>query len=497
MATEGVTDQPTTIELESRRDGHGPAALPPLERLEVLCDPGSIHVIRSVVRSARLGGKAQEGDGVVGASATIAGRPVFCFAEDGRFVGGSLGVAHAETICRMLQLAGEARAPVVGFVESAGARMQEGTTALAAYARVFRSNVELSGRVPQVSIVTGNSAGGGCYSPALTDFVVMTSQAGMFLTGPEVVEQVTGERVTAKELGGAQVHSRNGVSHFVARGEVEAAALVRDLLSYLPQSAAEPPPRAAPLPPLGENPGRSVPRETSRVYNVLDVVAALVDGGTYLEVSPKWARNIVTAFARLDGHSVGVIANQPRHLGGVLDAAASQKGARFVRTCNAYGVPLVVLVDTPGFMPGTKQESAAVIRHGAKLLYAFSEATVPKLTLILRQAYGGGYITMNSKDLGADFAFAWPRASIGIMGARQAVRIIGRREIAAAESPEEAIERLASLYAAEHQGAWAAAREGVIDEVILPDETRPRLCAALAVLATKRRDRCTFGNIPL
>jgi acetyl-CoA carboxylase carboxyltransferase component len=449
------------------------------------------------VKSGRLGEKAREGDGVVAASATVGGRPVFCFAEDGRFAGGSLGEAHADTIVRILELAYDARVPVIGFIESAGARMQEGATALAAYGRVFRANVELSGRVPQISIMTGTCAGGGCYSPALTDLLIMTSDSSMFLTGPKVVREVTGEDVSAAGLGGTRVHERNGVCEFVVPDEISGALLARDLLTFLPQNAWEAPPRYEPQPPPTDNPGACVPREHKRVYDVREVVRGFVDGGQLLEVAAKWARNVVTGFARLDGRSVGIVANQPRYLGGVLNSPASQKAARFVRLCNAYGVPLIVLVDTPGFMPGTREESAGVIRHGAKLLHAFSEASVPKLTVVLRQAYGGGYITMNSKDLGADFTFAWPRATIGIMGARQAVGIIHKRAIAAADDPRAEVDRLADKYAAEQQGAWIAARDGVIDEVILPAETRARLCAALAALATKHRRPGEVRNIPL
>jgi acetyl-CoA carboxylase carboxyltransferase component len=477
------------------RDDEG--VLSPLERLEMLCDPGSVRVIRSVVRSYALGPKAKEGDGVVGASGTIAGRPIFCYAEDGRFAGGSLGKAHADTIVRIVDLAGAARTPVVGFIESAGARVQEGASALGAYANVFKANVRLSGRVPQISIVTGSSAGGGCYSPALTDFVVMTKGTGMFLTGPGVVRAVTGEEATAAELGGDRVHARNGVCQFVADTDVDAAVLARVLLSYLPQNAWERPIEVGPTPPSAGDPGAVVPRVTRQVYDVREVARRIVDGGSLLEVSPRWARNMVTAFARLGGKSVGVIANQPRYVGGVIDAAGAEKGARFVRTCNAYGIPLVVLVDTPGFMPGTRQESAGIIRRGAKLLYAFIEAEVPKLTVVIRQAYGGGFITMNCKELGADFAFAWPRARIGIMGAKQAVGITQRRAIAAAEDPWATLERLAEEYAVEHQGARAGARDGVIDELVSPSQTRDRLIAALDALRAKRGAEGRAGNIPL
>ncbi|MDQ3933893.1 MAG: acyl-CoA carboxylase subunit beta [Actinomycetota bacterium] len=471
--------------------------LSPLERLEMLCDPGSVHVIRSVVRSYELGDKARDGDGVVGASGTIAGRPVFCYAEDGRFAGGSLGKAHADTIVRVLELAADARVPVVGFIESAGARMQEGSSALGAYAKVFRANVRLSGCVPQISIVTGSSAGGGCYSPALTDFVVMTKGTSMFLTGPQVVRNVTGEDVSAAGLGGHRVHARNGVAQFVADNDLDAAVLARVLLSYLPQSAWDRPPEIDPAPPAGGDPGALVPRRTSKVYDMQQVARRIVDGGSVLEVAPRYARNMLTAFARMGGRPVGVIANQPRYLGGVIDAAAAEKGARFVRTCNAYGIPLLVLVDTPGFMPGTKQESGGIIRRGAKLLYAFIEAEVPKLTVVVRQAYGGGFITMNSKELGADFAYAWPRARIGILGAKQAVGIMHRREIAAADNPEGTLAELADGYALEHQSAQAAARDGVIDEILLPAATRERLIAALGALRAKPGAEGRVGNMPL
>jgi acetyl-CoA carboxylase carboxyltransferase component len=480
--------EPPTLAIAPARDDA--EVLTPLERLEMLCDPGSLQVIRSVVCSPDLGPKAQEGDGVIGASGAIAGRPVFCYAEDGRFAGGSLGKAHADTIVRILELAESARAPVVGFVESAGARVQEGATALGAYANVFRANVRLSGKLPQISIVTGSSAGGGCYSPALTDFVVMTKGTSMFLTGPDVVRDVTGEDVTAAELGGDRVHAGNGVCEFVADTDVAAAVLARVLLSYLPQNARERPIEIDPTPPPAGDPGAFVPRVTRKVYDVREVARRILDGGSVLEVSPRWARNMVTAFARLGGRSVGVIANQPRYRGGVIDAAGAEKGARFVRICNAYGIPLLVLVDTPGFMPGTRQEGAGIIRRGANLLYAFIEAEVPKLTVVIRQAYGGGFITMNCKELGADFAFAWPGARIGIMGAKQAVGITQRREIAAADDPQATLDLLAEQYAVAHQSADSAARDGVIDELIAPSETRSRLIAALDALRAKRGGDC-------
>jgi acetyl-CoA carboxylase carboxyltransferase component len=474
---------------------HFPDELGPLQRLQLLCDAGSLRVIRSAVFSRRTGIKARHGDGVVGAAGRVRGRPVFCYAQDSGCIGGSLGEAHAETIVRILRLASEARIPVVSFVESAGARMQEGATALGGYARIFYWNVALSGRVPQISIVTRTSAGGGCYSPALTDFVVMTEQARMFLTGPKVVNEVLGEQIDPVELGGPKLHASNGVAHFVRRDEASAASLARELLSYLPQSAGESVPVAVPEEPLSGDPAAPVPGDGRSVYDMRDVVRRLVDGGTLLEVAPRWARNLITGFARLEGRAVGVLASQPRYLGGVLDIEASQKGARFVHTCNAYGVPLVVLVDTPGFMPGGQQERGGVIRQGAKLLHAFAQARVPRVTVVVRKAYGGAYITMNSKDLGADLSFAWPAAEIGIMGALQAVKVIHHRELEACSDPEALQARLAAEYTREHLSAWVAAREGVVDEVVVPAETRTRLAWALATLEMKAEYRGTVASI--
>jgi acetyl-CoA carboxylase carboxyltransferase component len=475
------------VAFDTFAEGLPESPLAPKERLELLCDPGSTQVIRSRVRSSRMGDKAQGGDGVVAAAAEVNGRPLFCYAQDARFVGGSLGEAHADTIVRVLCLARDAQVPVVGLVESAGARMQEATAALGGYGRIFRETVLLSGRVPQISIVAGMSAGGGSYAPALTDFVVMTRRTNMFLTGPSVVREALGEEVAPHELGGSAVHARNGVCDFVVPTDIDAAFLVRELLSYLPQNACEPPPTAEPEEPPGDNPGGYVPRETRRVYDVRDVARAIVDGGRLLELSPRWARNMVTAFARLDGRPVGILANQPHHLGGVINAEASQKAARFVNRCDTFGVPLVVLVDTPGFLPGRRQERLGIIRHGATLLHAFASATVPRVTVVLRQAYGGAYITMNAKDLGADFAFAWPRARIGIMAAAQAVGFIWRREISAAPDPVARRLELSDLYADQHQNAHAAAAGGFVDEVIPPSETRQRLIASLRTLARKGR----------
>jgi acetyl-CoA carboxylase carboxyltransferase component len=466
----------TTLALAQRPQ----ETLTALERLEVLCDPDSLQVIRSEVTSRHMGAKTRAGDGVVAGAGRVEGRPIFCYAQDASYVGGSLGEAHAETIVRVMRLARRAQVPVVGFVGSGGARMQEGVAALGGYGRIFRETVLMSGKVPQISIITGLSAGGGAYSPALTDWIVMTRESSMFLTGPNVVRDALGEEVSAAGLGGPRVHQRNGVCQFVADSDVEGAQLARDLLGYLPSRAGAAPlsRRARPAP--ARDPGDFVPAEGRRVYDVRDVIRCLVDGGELLEVAAGWARSIVTGFARIDGRSVGVIANQPRYLGGVLDADSSQKGARFVAKCNAFGIPLMVLVDTPGYMPGLRQESAGVIRFGATLVHAFAEATVPRVTVILRKAFGGAFITMNSKDLGADYVFAWPQAEIGVMGARPAVGIIHRRELADAADAEATRELLVAEYAQKHLGSEVAARDGYVDERIAPEDTRPRLAWALA-----------------
>jgi acetyl-CoA carboxylase carboxyltransferase component len=473
--------------------------LTPLERLEALCDPGSLQLLRGEVRSLRLGDRTSAGDGVIGATGRVDGRPVACYAQDPSFMGGSLGEVHAETICRVMRTALRARMPVVGFIESAGARLQEGVAALAGYARIFNMHVALSGQVPQISVICGASAGGGSYSPALTDFVVMTKRASMFLTGPSVVKEVMGEDVDATTLGGHRVHERNGVCQLVAEGDLDAAWLVRDLLDYLPQHATEIPRRWPSIDPFKGAPDDAVPVETRRVYDVRDVVRTLVDGGRLLEVSPRWARNMLTGFARLDGRAVGIVANQPRHLGGVLDADAATKAARFVRICDLFGIPLVVLVDTPGFLPGSGQEKIGVIRHGAKLVHAFAAATVPRVTVVLRKAFGGAFIAMNSRELGADLVLAWPQAQLGVMGGKQAVDLVHRRAIAAADDPAEARSRFAEEYERDWLSSETAAREGAVDEIVAPAATRGRLVDALGMLAGSAagRERPVMRNIPL
>jgi methylmalonyl-CoA decarboxylase subunit alpha len=445
----------------------------------MLCDPGSFRAIRTGIAPKRATRSTRPGDGIVGGFGSVEGRAVACYAQDVSHLAGALGGAQAETIQRVMDLARRARMPIVSFVESAGARLQEGTGALAGYAKIFRRNVSLSRIVPQVSIVAGVSAGGGCYSPALTDFVVMTAGSAMFLTGPSVVGEATGEEVTTSELGGHKLHSRNGVCDFVADDDPAAAHLVRRLLAYLPQRFGAQAPSTLGCDPELADPVAAIPQSPRNVYDMRGVIRGIVDSGSFLEVRPRWARNVLTGFGRLDGRSVGIVANQPRHIGGVLDVEASQKAARFVEQCDVFGLPLIVLVDTPGFMPGQKQEKAGVIRFGASLVRAFSAATVPRLTVVVRKAYGGAYIAMNSKDLGADLVFAWPQAEIGIMSGHSAVGIVNRVEIEAAEDPAAEQGALAAAYRSAYLGADKAAAEGFVDEVIDPGETRMRLAWGL------------------
>ncbi len=455
----------------------------PLERLELLCDGDSLETIRSGVVPARIGSHGHPGDGVVAGLGRVNGRPIACYAQDANFLGGSLGVAQADTIEHVLQLAGRSQLPIVSFIESGGARMQEGTAALCGYGRIFRQNALLSGQVPQISIVSGPAAGGACYSPALTDFVLMTGDAAMFLTGPRVVRDVSGEEIGTQELGGHRLHERNGVCDFVVADDRSAADLARDVLGYLPQCAGGQLPQVPAGAPELLDPGECVPRSSRCVYDVRAVSDGIVDSGSLLEVAPRWARSVMTGFARIEGRPIGLIANQPRYLGGVLDVESSQKAARFVATCDAFGLPLVVLVDTPGFMPGLRQERAGVIRFGASLVRAFATATVPRVTVVLRKAFGGAFIAMNSRGLGADLVFAWPQAEIGVMNALSATGIIHRRELDAAGDPIAAQHALAAAYAQQHLGADVAAAGGFVDEVIAPSETRARVAGALEKLA--------------
>jgi acetyl-CoA carboxylase carboxyltransferase component len=417
---------------------------------------------------------------VIGARGRVGGRLIAAYAQDARLAGGSVGVHEADVIVSVLRHARDVQIPVVGFIESGGARLQDGAGALDGFGRIFYENVALSGQAPQISVITGVSAGGGCYSPALTDFIVMADRASMFLTGPKIVKHALGEEISTEDLGGTQVHQRNGVCDFVAGDDGDAISLVRELLSYLPANAAEPAPATNPEPPLGDgDPSVALPARSRAFYDVRNVIRRIVDGGRFLEVAPRWARNMVVGFARLEGQTVGVIANQAGYLGGIIDVESSQKGAKFVRTCDRYGIPLVVLVDTPGFMPGSRQEGLGVIRHGAELVRAFAAASAPRATVILRKAFGGAFITMNSKGLGADAHFSWPGAEIGVMSAAGAVEIIHRRTLLEAPDDPELAGRLAQSYAEQHLSARAALELGAIDAVIEPSETRDRIASAL------------------
>jgi acetyl-CoA carboxylase carboxyltransferase component len=429
--------------------------------MELLCDPGTFHAHRSAVV-----------DGVLAGTGKAGGRSVYLWAQDGSFKGGSLGAAGGETIARTIAMADRAGAPVVGFPHSGGARLQEGVASLTAYAAIFRAQSVTSSL--QISVIGGPCAGGAAYSPSLGDITVMNgANAQLFLTGPKIIERVTREKVTATELGGSAVHAKSGVAHLVADDDVAAADLVRNVLAHLPGTVGGEVPVAPPADPPAGDPARHVPTEPRKVYDVRDVARRMVDGGQLLELGAKWARNLVVGLARIEGHPVGVFANQPKWLGGVLDASSSDKGAWFVDFCNRFGIPIVVLVDTPGYLPGVRQEHEAVLRRGANLLRAFSVATVPRVTVTLRQAYGGAHIVMNSRDLGADLTLAWPGARIGVMGSTQAVELIGRRQIEAGADPEE----LVAAYEAEHLPVGVAAAAGFVDEIVEPGLTRERIAA--------------------
>jgi propionyl-CoA carboxylase beta chain len=444
------------------------------------------------------------GDAVVTGHGTIDGRRVCVFSQDFTVFGGSLGEVMSEKMCKVMDLAAKIGCPVIGINDSGGARIQEGVVSLGAYGDVFARNVQSSGVIPQISLIMGPCAGGAVYSPAMTDFIFMVKETShMFITGPEVIKTVTGEEVEFEELGGAMSHNvKSGVAHFAFDDEDQCLEDTRYLLSFLPQNNLESPPRVQP----SDDPTRMdaeldtvVPDSPNKPYDMRDVVRLTVDDGEFLEVHEHFATNIICGFARLNGWTVGVVGNQPRSMAGVLDIDASVKAARFVRTCDAYNIPLITLVDVPGFLPGTTQEWGGIIRHGAKLLYAYTEATVPKLTLITRKAYGGAYDVMASKHMLADFNFAWPSAEIAVMGPEGAVNIIHRRDIAGSPTPEARRGKLIDDYKARFANPYSAAERGYIDDVIVPHETRPKLITALETLLTKREPgpKRKHGNIPL
>ncbi len=486
---------------------HAKGKLTARERIDLLLDPGSFEEMGMLVthRSTLFGLDKQHylGDGVVTGYGTVNGRLVYVFSQDFTVLGGSLAEAHAEKICRVMELALDNGAPVIGLNDSGGARIQEGVVSLGGYADIFHRNVQASGVVPQISAILGPCAGGAVYSPALTDFILMTEGTSyMFVTGPNVVKTVTHEEVTAEDLGGARTHaSKSGVAHLTAPHEVAAIDQIKELLGFLPQNCEEKPVR---LPYSGGDESRPkldgvIPENAQQPYDMREVIRELVDGGEFLETQPDFASNIVVGFARLAGRSIGVVANQPAVLAGVLDNDASTKAARFVRTCDAFNVPLLVLEDVPGFLPGTDQEWNGIITNGAKLLYAFSEATVPRITVITRKAYGGAYDVMNSKHIGADLNFAWPTAEIAVMGAKGAAEIIFRKEIAAADDPAAKLAEKEAEYADLFAHPYRAAARGYVDEVIVPSNTRKRLIRGFDMLENKsvRRPRRKHGNLPL
>lgn len=483
------------------------AELTARDRIEGFFDEGTfVEIDKTVHHRARLFGMDRRdlpGDGVVTGFGRVEGRSVYAFAQDRSVLGGSLGEAHAQKIVKLMDLARSSGAPLVGINDSGGARIQEGVEALAGYGEIFRRNVALSGVVPQVSLLMGPCAGGAVYSPALTDFVVMVDKKSyMFVTGPKVVRAVTSEDVDTETLGGGRVHAqKSGVAHFLVATELEGLALARRILSYLPQNNCEPAPRAAVdakhdlLPELR----KTVPSQANRPYEVNDVIAQVMDKDSFLEVRALFAPNLRCGLARLNGRSVGVIANNPAAMAGVLDINAARKGARFVRTCNAFGLPLVSFIDVPGFLPGVEQEHAGIIDHGAKLAYAYAEASVPKLSVILRKAYGGAYIVMSSKHVGGDFNFAWPDAEIAVMGAAGAVEILHAREIRASPEPAAAAARATAEYNERFANPNIAAARGFVDAVVEPETTRRALMSALEATANKREEpvRRRNGNIPL
>ena len=486
---------------------HEKGKLTARERLALLLDPGSFEELGMLVehRCTDFGMDTQQfpGDGVVTGYGTVNGRLVYVFSQDFTVFGGSLSETHAEKICRVMDMAMKNGAPLIGLNDSGGARIQEGVKSLGGYADIFYRNVQASGMIPQISAIMGPCAGGAVYSPAITDFTIMVEESSyMFVTGPNVVKTVTNESVSAEELGGAHTHAvKSGVTHLTAANDLEGIQLIKKLLSYLPQNCEE---KAPVLPFEAGTEFRPelrdiIPENPQQPYDMRAVVSGIVDADSFFEVHPLYAENIIVGFARIGGRSIGVVGNQPFSLAGVLDVNASKKAARFVRFCDCFNIPLLVLVDVPGFLPGTDQEWNGIITNGAKLLYAFSEATVPRITLITRKAYGGAYDVMNSKHIGADLNFAWPDAEIAVMGARGASEIIFKKEITSAANPAEMLSNKEAAYAEKFANPYSAAARGFIDEVIDPAESRRKLIKGFSMLEKKatRLPQKKHGNIPL
>jgi propionyl-CoA carboxylase beta chain len=487
---------------------HNKGKLTARERIDLLLDPGSFNELdRFVVHQCtefNMQNRKILGDGVITGYGTIDGRLVYVFSQDFTVFGGSLGEMFAKKVCKLMDLALKTGAPVIGLNDSGGARIQEGVVSLAGYGDIFFRNVISSGVVPQISAVMGPCAGGAVYSPAMTDFIIMVDKtAHMFITGPDVVKAALGQEVSFEELGGAMVHSAtSGVAHFIAKDEHHCIQLTRKLLNYLPSNYLEDPPAIEPT----DDPNRTdeglahvIPDDPDKPYDVKDVITRVVDSNEFFETQPLWAQNIVIGFARLNGKPIGVVANQPMHYAGALDINSSMKAGRFIRFCDCFNIPIITFVDVPGFLPGTDQEHSGIIKHGSKLLYAYCEATVPKITTILRKDYGGAYDVMGSKHSGADINYAWPTAEIAVMGPHGAINIIFRKEIAEAADSEKKRVELVGDYRQKFASPYIAAQKGYIDEVIMPAETRPKLISALESLATKREPRPSrkHGNIPL
>jgi propionyl-CoA carboxylase beta chain len=487
---------------------HEQGKLTARERIAHLLDKGSFQEMDMLVRHQASGfgieQKRPPGDAVVTGYGTVDGRTVFVYAEDFTVFGGSLGRAVADKICKLMDLAMEVGAPIIGLKDSGGARIQEGVASLDGYGRIFERNVRASGVIPQISVIMGPCAGGAVYSPAITDFVIQVDKSShMFITGPDVIKAVSGEEVSFEELGGALTHaSTSGVTHFVFQDGVSALDGVRYMLSFLPQNNLEMPPYFPPVDSrdrIEDALDTLIPDSSNQPYDMASLIELVVDDGEFFQVHEHWARNLIVGFARLDGHAVGIVANQPAILAGTLDIKASEKGARFVRFCDSFNIPIITFVDVPGFLPGVDQEHGGIIRHGAKLLYAYCEATIPRMTVIVRKAYGGAYLVMNARGIRADMVFAWPSAEIAVMGAQGAVNVIFRREIQEATSEEEKRSELIEDYEEKFNNPYRAAELGLVDEVIEPRETRVKLIRALEMLRTKREHlpQKKHGNIPL
>ncbi|MGN0150231.1 MAG: acyl-CoA carboxylase subunit beta, partial [Clostridia bacterium] len=478
------------------------------ERINALLDAGSFVEVDAFVthRCTEFGMDCVEapGEGVVTGYGTVDGRLVYVYAQDFTVIGGSLGEMHAKKICKVMDMAAKMGAPIIGMNDSGGARIQEGIDALSGFGEIFFRNTCNSGVIPQISVIMGPCAGGAVYSPAITDFIFMVEKTSqMFITGPQVIKSVTGEDVTGEDLGGAGVHgSKSGVAHFSAASDEECIAQIKTLLSYLPSNNLEEAPYVAPtdeINRLSEKLTTIVPDEANKAYDVKEVIAEVVDNGEFFEVQKNFAQNIVVGYARMNGQVVGIVANQPKVMAGSLDINSSDKAARFIRFCDSFNIPLVTFTDVPGYFPGVEQEQGGIIRHGAKLLYAYSEATVPKINVITRKAYGGAYIAMSSKHLGADVVMAWPTAEIAVMGPEGAANIIFKNDIKESTDPIATRAEKIQEYRNKFASPYEAARRGYIDDVIEPDSTRPRIIAALEMLASKRESRPAkkHGNLPV